>query len=222
MVALVIVILLVLAGIKLHSPRHLPIKTVSVDADLTHIKQQAVEQIIQRSLNGKNFFTVRLSQLQHQLQGLAWVAVATIYRQWPDTLVIRLQPQQPQAVWNQKGLVNRYGEIFYPQAIQFSQQLPEFFASDPQQAFELLSYYQQFEQVLRPLALKIAIIRLDQAGSWQIRLNNGMKLQLGQTDILTKVTHFVKVYPEVFASTKKQAKVVDLRYKNGMAVQWAN
>lgn len=227
---LLMVALIVIVTVYLRSPCHLTIRKVIVSSDSSVIKSDVVSNKIQQLIDAKNFFTVNLSVLQHQLQGLPWVETASIRRQWPDSLVIRLQAQQLQAICNRKGLINRYGEVFYSQLTNSSQPstelslpaLPQFFSDHCHDSLKMLAVYQQLQPLLQTLSLQIETIRLNDSNSWQLSLNNGMKLQLGQTDILTKVNHFVKVYPKVFVSAKKRARVVDLRYKNGMAVQWAN
>ena len=83
-----------------------------------------------------------------------------------------------------------------------------------------MDYYQQASTILAPLNLQVVEMRLNSDNDWQVVLNNGLKVQLGQNEILTRLQRFVKVYPKVFANGKKKAKTVDLRYANGMAIRW--
>jgi cell division protein FtsQ len=56
--------------------------------------------------------------------------------------------------------------------------------------------------------------------SWDIELTNGMKMRLGYKDVLTRVSHFVKVYPKIVGERVSDVDYVDLRYPNGLAVRW--
>jgi cell division protein FtsQ len=74
--------------------------------------------------------------------------------------------------------------------------------------------------ILEPLGLKVLKISLDSGNFWEIWLDSGLKIQLGQDRVLTRLQRFVKVYPKLFKSDKKTAKSVDLRYPHGLAVKW--
>ena len=215
-----VIVVIILAVYYLHSPNFQPVRTVLVNGTVSDANKELLINTTKSLFNKKNFFTANINDIKSQLQSFPWVANATVHRQWPETIVINLQSPQPQARWNQKGLVNRYGEVFYPKSSKPLASLPDFFGPNNQSALMMLAQYQQIEQKLAPLSLKITKIDLSSDGSWDITLNNGMNLQLGKTDILTRTDYFVKVYPQVFSSTKKRAKSVDLRYKNGMAVAW--
>jgi len=83
-----------------------------------------------------------------------------------------------------------------------------------------LDFYQQMSIILQTIGLSIITVELNSNDSWVVGLSNGISLQLGDENVLTRLRHFVKVYPVVFTSTHKQAQSVDMRYENGMAVAW--
>ncbi len=80
--------------------------------------------------------------------------------------------------------------------------------------------YQQMNRILETLGLKVVSIDVNSNESWCIILDNGIKLQLGQEHILTRLQHFVNVYNKVVKSRKILPQEVDLRYGHGMAVKW--
>jgi len=84
----------------------------------------------------------------------------------------------------------------------------------------MLDRYQKMMEVLKPIRLKISTLFVTPRLFWEIMLNNGMKIRLGQEDILTRLQRFVKVYPELFEKSEKKALAVDLRYAHGLAVKW--
>ena len=56
--------------------------------------------------------------------------------------------------------------------------------------------------------------------SWNMMFNNGIKMHVGYKDVLTRISHFVKVYPKIVGERANDVEYIDLRYSNGMAVRW--
>lgn len=220
-ILLMVTVAVIIAVTALHrSEKHAPIKHVLVTGQLSHVSSSALTTSVKPLVQSQNFFHVKLKQIAMEVQSIPWVAHADVSRIWPDTVAINITQQQPVATWNQIGLINSQGQIFYPRQSSFPPHIPNFHAPNSQQAEIVLKNYQQMKILLSPLKLAPTTIRVDSANSWEVTLSNNIRLQLGTKDILTKLQHFVKVYPKVFANHSRTAQVVDLRYPNGMAVQW--
>ncbi len=218
---MVVAIVLLILMVSVHrSEKQVPVRHVVVSGQLNNISQPELVKLVKPLVDGQNFFHVKLKQVATEVESIAWVAHADVSRDWPDTIAININEQQPIAVWNQIGLVNQQGKIFYPRQSSFPADIPNFFAPNSQQATIVVKNYQSMKAMLTPLKLAPSTIRVDSNNSWEVTLSNNIKLQLGSKDILTKLQHFVKVYPKVFTNHSRTAQVVDLRYPNGMAVQW--
>jgi len=215
---------IVIAGIitfgvfQLRGLRIFPIETVSFQGDFQFVDKGELQTLVKPLLSQSDFFTVDLKTVQSEIQKLPWVAQSEVKRVWPDQVIINVSEEQPIAYWNQDRLLNAYGEVFAgDSALTISKDLPQFLGQRGSM-IKMLDQYQRIKVMLQPLDLKIKVIALDLSGAWQIELDNGMKLQLGQKQILTSLQHFVKVYHKVFKA--RLAKRVDLRYDHGMAVEW--
>ena len=60
--------------------------------------------------------------------------------------------------------------------------------------------------------------------SWQLTLNNDIKLNLGRGDTMKRLARFVELYPVLQQQAQtdgKRISYVDLRYDSGAAVGWA-
>jgi cell division protein FtsQ len=195
----------------------LAIKTVKVEG-VSSTYQQQVKQAVQPYLD-QGLLTVRLKNMQQALEAFDWVATAELRRVWPNELLIVIRPQDLVAFWNQNGVLNRYAEVFPVGELTTHATLPTLTGAENAQV-KVLGMFQQADNLLSPLHLKITKLQWNTDKTWQLSLNNGMNLQLGQHQALVGLRRFVKVYPEVFASHRLQAKNVDLRYPDGMAVRW--
>jgi cell division protein FtsQ len=60
-------------------------------------------------------------------------------------------------------------------------------------------------------------ISLSPRHAWQLRLSNGMALELGREQPQQRLARFVAVYPYSMAPMQRTVSYVDLRYQNGFA-----
>ena len=59
-------------------------------------------------------------------------------------------------------------------------------------------------RLLTPLHAKISYLELTPYLTWKLTLDNGITLQIGHKDILTRLNHFVKVYPKIMGTSCKR------------------
>jgi len=126
---------------------------------------------------------------------------------------------EPIARWNKQGLLSGTGEIFLPQEQNYSETLPILVGPDGKQMM-MLGYFNEINRLLQPLHVKISSLELTSYLSWKLILENGIVLQMGHKDVLTRLNHFVKVYPKIIGDHAVDVDYIDLRYPNGIAVRW--
>lgn len=207
-------LLLVLFG-TVHFVVHLPLFPLNV-VRLGAVPQQVdvaqIESVLRNELRG-NFFTVNLAQVQRDLERLPWVRKANVRRHFPWQLDVNLEEQVALAHWNGTQLVNSHGEVF---AAESKQDLPAL-NGPADSAAEVAQRYARFGEMLAPLQQKIAQLSLSPRGAWQLRLQDGMVLELGREQMEQRLTRFVAVYPYSLAELQQPVTHVDLRYSNGFA-----
>lgn len=196
---------------------YFPIKSVKVFG-IQHVDQTVVEQGL-TPLVKKGFFAIDVETIKDRLLQSPWVAKATVQRIWPDQIRITVIEKTPIARWNDMGLVSNEGEIFNPAAESYPGDLPQFIGQDSQHV-QILQYYKKLSGLFMPLHFKITRLELTPDSAWNLTFNNGMKLTVGHKDVLTRLSHFVKVYPKIIGNKVAKVDYVDLRYSNGLAVRW--
>ncbi|MBA2350719.1 MAG: cell division protein FtsQ/DivIB [Burkholderiales bacterium] len=207
---------------------------IRLTGNLTHVSPQRAEDIAKRELRG-NFFTVDLGAAREAFEQLPWVRRAEVRRQWPDRLVVKLEEQVALARWNgrddsEEALVNVHGEVFagavnaagaMGAADAEDAELPVF-SGPPGSAAEIAQRYAAFRQQLAAIGQAPARIEISPRGAWIIRLASGLLLQLGRTEIESRLARFVASYDESIGRFVRQLDYVDLRYANGFAVHLRN
>jgi cell division protein FtsQ len=63
------------------------------------------------------------------------------------------------------------------------------------------------------------LITLSARRAWQLRLDDGMVLQLGRENLEARLADFVSAYPRTIARLSQPPSHVDLRYSNGFAAR---
>lgn len=205
------------AGV-LVEPTTLPIRQVRLQGSFAHVGPDRVRALVAAHVHG-GFFAVDVAGVQGAVEGLPWVAHASVRRVWPDTLAIAIDEQRPLARWAPGGLVDVQGRVFKPAPKSYPSNLPVF-AGPADTARMLTARYHEVRKLLGPLGLSVARLSLDKRRAWRLTLDNHVELVLGREDSLARLRRFAEVYPKVLAPRVGKIVRVDLRYTNGFAVAW--
>lgn len=190
-----------------------PLRTVELTAAPQRVSVELLEKVVHEKVSG-NFFTVDLEQTRQVLEQLPWVHKVSVRRKFPWTLEVEMEEQVVLARWNGTELVSTYGEVF---AGQVEQPLPAFIGQ-PDTSRQVAQMYVELSAALQPVQRQIVQISLSPRYAWQVKLDDGMVLELGREEVQQRVARFVTVYPYSLAAMARQVRHVDMRYRNGFAV----
>ena len=130
-----------------------------------------------------------------------------------------MEAQHALARWADGDLVNTYGELFTADS---AADLPRF-AGPPGTERDVAERYRRFCDLLAPLHLQPVEVKLTQRFAWELRLQDGLLLELGRDGgkegADDRLARFVRVYPETLARYGRKFEYVDLRYPNGFALR---
>ncbi len=220
-------VLLLLCGLlvgwliqRLADPTTLPIHKIRVQGALVHVNEDMLRKSVVDKVQG-GFFNIDVAALRQTVEQLPWVKAAAVRRVWPDSVAISVIEQQPLAVWAKGGLLNNHGELFRPKQNSRPKHLPLFTAPAGLER-NVTELYRDLSAQLAPLELRIVELQLDNRRAVQLQLHNGIELMLGREERLVRLQRFVTVYNKTLAHHAMRIRRVDLRYSNGMAVQWDN
>lgn len=195
-----------------------PIKRVVVRGTFSHVTKQTIEQTVAPFVR-EGFFDIDVHTIKAQLTALPWVAKVVVRRLWPAHVVITLSEQHPVAVWNQHSLFEANGALFTPDKKTMPQGLPVLLGP-ADKVHEVFEMYQQLASALLPLHMHLLRVVMEEDGSWQLLMSNGILVMLGQEAPGKSLQQFVAVYPNTVKKREKDIVSVDLRYSNGMAIRW--
>ena len=207
------------------------------DSSLKYVSPGAVRAAIAGQVKG-NFFTINLDETRALFESVPWVRHATVRRIWPNILRVRIEEQQPLALWNENEMINTWGESFTANTGELDDEsdLPHFAGPDGTESL-VVQRYAELARWFAPLDLQVRELDLSPRYAWRATLNNGMVLDLGRDPgadapdphglpgalpFGARIERFVQFWPQV--TNKLDGRVVtqaDLRYPNGFALTLA-
>lgn len=191
-----------------------PVSDVRVVTPLAHVTRQQVEDIVRREVHG-TFFTLQLDAARAGFETLPWVRRAEVRRQWPGRIEVALIEHVPLARWGKTALVNSHGEVF---EAAYDGALPVF-NGPAGAAKEMAIQYHHFRRDLAAISKAPGEVNVSPRRAWQIRLDDGMTLDLGREHVEERLRRFVATYAQTIARMPRPVDRVDLRYANGFAAR---
>ena len=201
-----------------------PLREVVVTHELREVRRSEVERALSGRLRG-NFFSVNLDVLRQSLEQLPWIRRAEVRRQWPSRIEVSIEEHVPVAFWGAATgqLVNSYGEVF---AAALSSPPPApmpVLNGPPGLSGEMLGYYLQAEEALKPLGRTPRALNVSPRLAVQLRLDDDMIIELGRQQakapVRQRLERFVEYYPSVLSAARQRPSVVDMRYPNGFVLR---
>jgi cell division protein FtsQ len=234
-------VLFAAAYFAIHMPGAFPLRKVNLSGAPKEVDVDSLQQVVRANANG-NLITVDMDGLRSALQHVPWVRSVSIRRVFPDELDVELEEHQVLARWNQNAWVNIQGEVFDLDRKPLSRSaksatgelgrtslggMPRLNGPEGTSE-EVTRLYEVFSINLAALDLHISQLTLSGRYAWQMRLNDGMVVELGREDVRERLRRFVAVYPwalkpppDSAGGHRQQDRIayVDLRYRNGFAVR---
>jgi cell division protein FtsQ len=195
-----------------------PIEHVRIDGAFTHLSQQDIKQQLASVLQ-QGYFSIDLDDVRQALLKMPWVQDASIRRQWPSGLSIRIEEKRAVAYWASNELLSDRGELFAPAELDASMALPRLQGPDGQQQ-KVWHVLVDLQQQLAAINMQVVRLTLDQRRSWSMKMSNGIELHLGRKQTERRLQRFVSVFAMHNAPDLTGVEYIDLRYPNGFAMHY--
>ncbi len=197
-----------------------PIRIVDIEAPMQRVTSKQIQAVVE-PYTREGFISVDLAAIRADLESLDWIDAAVVRRRWPDRLQVLVIEQVPAARWQQSGLLNTRGELFVSGARHIPQELPELSGPDGT-VTEVARRYLAMNGPLIEAGLGLESITLDDRGSWEIRLKDGVVVRFGRREIVERSERFLAVASSLVARKPGAIDFVDMRYSNGFSVGWSD
>ncbi|UVK77777.1 MAG: cell division protein FtsQ [Sodalis sp. Fse] len=202
-----------------------PLSQFMVTGDHHCTTNEDIRQSILALGQPASFMRLDVNEIQQQLERLPWIKQVSVRKQWPDELKIHLVEYVPVARWNDLNMLDSSGKAFsVPVEHVGKQSMPMLYGPDGSEK-DVLACYRIFNEVLSSAKFQLKAVCMSARYSWQLMLQNNIRLELGRYDKVRRLQRFIEIYPFLLQQAwndNKRISYVDLRYDLGLAVGWAS
>lgn len=182
--------------------------------------QQALIQHIKAD-TAKGYFTTDLEQIRDNALILSWIDRVVVSRAWPNAIVLRVTPRHAVARWGTGRYLSDDGVVFKPVQRFDHQNLPLLHGPHSQSRM-MMTKYRDINQMFRPMDMRLKELYLTERMTWFMQFDNGMRLIVDQDQTMGKLQRLSEIAKTDLGLVWDNIAGIDLRYRNGLAVQWKN
>jgi cell division protein FtsQ len=197
-----------------------PVRVISIDGSFQRVSPGQIEKAV-ASYARAGFMSADLDDIQRAVETLPWVEHARIQRRWPNSLHVTVIEQTAAARWGESGLLNTRGELFVRSATHVPAELPRLSGPDGTES-QVAQRYLAAQGRMLEAGMRIAALRLDARGAWEMDLDSGVTVRLGRRDVEDRIDRFIHTASQVISHRLNEITYVDMRYSNGFAIGWRN
>jgi cell division protein FtsQ len=197
-----------------------PVRVISMDGSFQRVSPGQIEKAVATYAHA-GFMSANLGEIQRAVEALPWVDHARIARRWPNSLHVAVTEQTAAARWGESGLLNTRGELFDKAAAHVPAELPRL-NGPPGSELQVAQRFLSAQGRMLEAGMRIAALRLDERGAWEMDLDSGVTVRLGRREVDERIERFIRTASQVIAHRLAEINYVDMRYSNGFAIGWRN
>ncbi len=193
------------------------IERIRIEVQGAHLQPDTLRPRLQK-WQGARFWSLDLQQVRKAVEADPWVVTARAWRVWPHTLVVRATAEVPVARWDDAGLVDRRGQVFYPpEGTKAFSDLLRLDGPDPAAAPQLLALASRLARQAPEWGL--TALAAVPGGSVLARWTKQQPVWLEQTRAVTQLARLQKAWGTVRPALRQGTEMIDLRYSNGFVIK---
>lgn len=201
-----------------------PVDQIAVVGELRNLNSQQFIRNVEVEME-KGYFRLDLQKIKRDAEELDWIDTVQVERRWPDSLRLTVREHIAVARWGENALLSDKGKVFSPENIEAFTQLPQLYAvSAPVDV--VVHAYTSISERLAVFNLNVVSLRRSPRESWVVEVETtneerrGFEIVMGRGSVDGKIDRFLKIYTRALQAERHRLQVVDMRYSNGVAVQW--
>lgn len=225
----VTVILLTAGGVFLYltDAVRFPVARVEVGGKVVFTDKTQLMQIVRKHTQ-RGFFGLDIEQIRTEVVSLPWVRESNVRRVLPDRLHIDVVERTPALQWNDNGLIDEGGAVFYPPQLQDDATesvtwhgrfagLPHLRGADSNSE-RLLELFRQYQSLLGEAMPALLGMSEDERRSQTLYLDGNVIISLGNEQQADRLERFRSLFSSHVKDSNRNDVRFDMRYTNGFAV----
>ena len=200
--------------------KHAKTAQLSIVGVPSAVAQQQIDQQVQPALQG-SYFTANLAEVRDQALKLPWVDNVVVSRAWPNNIRVRVIAKHPVARWGTGRLLSDNGDIYSEVSPEDHTNLP-LLHGPINQSQTMMRRYDEINQLFKPIGLHLKELYLTERMTWFMQFDSGLRVIVDQDQTMTKLQRLSYLAQRDLKPVWNNITAIDLRYRNGMALQWKN
>ncbi|MDO6460332.1 FtsQ-type POTRA domain-containing protein [Granulosicoccaceae sp. 1_MG-2023] len=204
-----------------------PVARVEVGGKVVFTDKTQLMQIVRKHTQ-RGFFGLDIEQIRTEVVSLPWVRESYVRRVLPDRLHIDVVERKPALQWNDNGLVDEGGTVFYPPQLQNDAAesalwrgrfagLPHLSGAD-ERSDRLLETFRHYQSMLGEATPALLGLFEDGRQSQTLYLDGNVVVRLGNRYQEDRVARFRELFSGYVKDGNRSDIRFDMRYTNGFAV----
>lgn len=168
-----------------------------------------------------NYFAADLRQVRDQTLQLSWVDRVVVSRAWPNAIRIRIMPYHAVARWGAGRLLSDSGQVFTEVSNKDYRHLP-LLHGPTAYSHMMMRRYHEINQLFESTDLRLKELYLTDRMTWFMQFDSGLRVIVDQDQTMSKLQRLSYLSQHDLQHVWPRISGVDLRYRNGLALQWKN
>ena len=168
-----------------------------------------------------NYFTSDLEQIRDQALKVSWVDRVVVSRAWPNGIRVRVMPRHAIARWGTGRLLSDNGDVFSEAVLKVHPNLP-LLHGPVSQSKMMMRRYNEINQLFLPAGIRLKELYLTERMTWFMQFDSGLRIIVDQDQTMSKLQRLSHLAHNDLKPVWPNIAAIDLRYRNGLAIQWKN
>lgn len=199
---------------------HARVAKLDIVGTQTAQQTEQVRELVLPVMQG-NYFTADLEQIRDRTLAVSWVDRVVVSRAWPNQIRVRVMPKHPIARWGSGRLLSDNGEVFQSADALPQRHLPLLHGPIGQSKV-MMRRYNEINQLFLPVGMQLKELYLTDRMTWFMQFNTGVRVIVDQEQTMSKLQRLSHLARTDLKPVWPRVAAVDLRYRNGLALQWKN
>ncbi|MDM1782501.1 FtsQ-type POTRA domain-containing protein [Acinetobacter indicus] len=169
----------------------------------------------------ENYFSSDLEKIRDQALELSWVDRVVVSRAWPDAIRVRVMPHHAIARWGTGRLLSDSGIIFSEVTPKNYSELPLLHGPSTH-ANTMMRRYNEINQLFLPQGIRLKELYLTERMTWFMQFDSGLRVIVDKDQTMSKLQRLSQLAQSDLKPVWSRISAIDLRYRNGLAIQWKN
>ena len=168
-----------------------------------------------------NYFTSDLEQIRDKALEVSWVDHVVVSRAWPNGIRVRVMPRHAIARWGTGRLLSDAGDVYIEAVMKKHSNLP-LLHGPLSQSKVMMRRYTAINQLFHPVNLRLKELYLTERMTWFMQFDSGLRIIVDQDQTMSKLQRLSHLAQTDLKPVWSNISAIDLRYRNGLAIQWRN